>query len=230
MFILTDNTLTTLVDYPWQEDLTELDLGTNQIISLEGLPAKLTWLILGTNRIETLDGLPQSLRRLDLGKNQIISLEGLPQSLEYLYLGVNKIVSLEGLPQSLIWLDLGKNQIVSLEGLPQSLINLWLGTNRIVSLEGLPAGLTHLWLGENQIATEQLLALAYCSVLQHIHSFVNGPDQELKRALHVPLNKRPARVVLVVLSSSSVPRVGMKAAVRRLHRADLVREMAEMLA
>ncbi len=53
--------------------------------------------------------------------------------------------------------------------------------------------------------------------------------QELRRAVQVPLKKRPARVVLVVLSSSSVPRVGLKAAVRRLHRADLVREMAGML-
>ncbi len=36
-------------------------------------------------------------------------------------------------------------------------------------------------------------------------------------------------IVCIVLSSSSIPRVGMRAAVRRLHRTDLVREMAGML-
>ncbi len=51
----------------------------------------------------------------------------------------------------------------------------------------------------------------------------------LNAALSVPPHKRPARVVCVVLSSSSVPRVGKRAAVRRLHRAFLVREMAGML-
>ncbi len=47
---------------------------------------------------------------------------------------------------------------------------------------------------------------------------------ELKTALYAL-----ERLVCVVLSSSSVPRVGKRAAVRRLHRADLVREMAGML-
>ncbi len=41
--------------------------------------------------------------------------------------------------------------------------------------------------------------------------------------------RSPIHTIQVVLSASSVPRVGKRAAVRRLHRADLVREMAGML-
>ncbi len=223
---LVDGTLKTLVGYVWPEDLTELDLGTNQIKSLEGLPQSLTLLDLGTNQIVSLKGLPASLTELHLEENQIVSLEGLPQSLTILWLGVNQIISLEGLPQSLTLLHLGRNKIISLEGLPASLTHLWLGTNQFISLKGLPQSLIQLSLGKNQIVTEHALTLAYCCVLL----FISGSDdQELKRAVQVPLNKRPARVVLVVLSSSSVPRVGTRSAVRRLNRSDLVREMAGML-
>ncbi len=53
----------------------------------------------------------------------------------------------------------------------------------------------------------------------------------LTQPLYVVYNvARVVPVVSVVLSASSVPRVGKRAAVRRLHRADLVREMAGMLA
>ncbi len=41
--------------------------------------------------------------------------------------------------------------------------------------------------------------------------------------------RHEAHKVYVVLSSSSIPRLGKRAAVRRLHRDDLVREMAGML-
>ncbi len=226
---LDDDTLTTLVGYQWPENLTKLHLGTNQIKSLEGLPQSLTWLWLGTNQIISLKGLPAGLTHLYLEENQIKSLEGLPQSLTDLYLGTNQIISLEGVPTSLRMLDLDTNQIKSLAGLPPSLTTLDLGTNPIVSLDGLPVGLTHLWPRNNKIATVQLLTFAYCGALQFVSYTIHGLDQELRRAVRVPLNERPARVVIVVLSSSSIPRVGLRAAVRRLNRADLVREMAGML-
>ncbi len=53
----------------------------------------------------------------------------------------------------------------------------------------------------------------------------------LEEAAFIPYRSKDetTRVMCVVLSASSVPRVGKGAAVRRLHRADLVREMAGML-
>ncbi len=101
----------------------------------------------------------------------------------------------------------------------------------------LPLGVTDIDFGDYRITTKGLDTLrtaAYCDVLQSIviavneHALLKEID-ELGQAIRVPPNERPARVVLMVLSSSSVPRVGLKAAVRRLHRADLVREMAGIL-
>ncbi len=105
-------------------------------------------------------------------------------------------------------------------------------------LINLPLDVTGIDFGAYRITTKGLDALrtaAYCDVLQSIVITINGYSMmkeidELGQAIRVPPNERPARVVLVVLSSSSVHRVGMKAAVRRLHRADLVREMAGILA
>ncbi len=159
----------------------------------------------------------------------------IPFDTQELSLGTNNIESLEGLPQGLKKLYLGTNKITSLEGIPQGLETLCLGSNRITIPEHLPHGLATFCVCHNRITSFSLLIMAaQCGQLtcvndeRHLLESVTGWD-ELQALVAVPLNKRPARVVLAVLSSSSVPRVGTRAAVRRLHRADLVREMAGML-
>ncbi len=126
--------------------------------------------------------------------------------------------------------------IKSLKGLPLSLGRLSLNNCSITSFEGFPLDLRSLSLSHlsQPVDLAPVLAAAYCGALQWFdypsrHPQMAEDCKELLRAVSVPLNKRPARVVSVVLSASSVPRVGMRAAVRRLHRADLVREMAGML-
>ncbi len=127
--------------------------------------------------------------------------------------------------------------IKSLKGIPRGLHSLSLSRCSITTLEGIPQDLGRLVLAEllQPVDLTPVLTAAYCGTLQGfyyhppIHPQSENDCHELQRAMDVPLRNRPARVVLIVLSSSSVPRVGTRAAVRRLNRADLVREMAGML-
>ncbi len=82
---------------------------------------------------------------------------------------------------------------------------------------------------------DEILQLMLISLNQHdfdhenlrLHTLFNGPKPTgMSFVVQLP---NPELMVSVVLSSSSVPRVGKRAAVRRLNRADLVREMAGML-
>ncbi len=209
-----------------------LTLQSVGLTSLEGKswPAGLRWLNLGENHIESLSGLPPGLTWVSLGMNRITSLEGLPASVKHLALGVNPIASLAGLPPGLKQLSLREFAFP-------------ISSSRPVPCLRMGYRSPHATLDLDPVFTA-----TYCGTLTSFSSslyddeeamgsiFVDRVDeirlevyQELRRAVQVPLKKRPARVVLVVLSSSSVPRVGLKAAVRRLHRADLVREMAGML-
>ncbi len=127
-------------------------------------------------------------------------------------------------------------KITSLMNAPPGATELDLNSHPFDSLVDLPLGVTHLKLDKHRISkldVDTLLTAAYCDAMQTIemtwHEELMSKCSELLRAVKIPVNKRPARTVCVVLSSSSVPRVGKRAAVRRLNRADLVREMAEML-
>ncbi len=206
---------TSLEGVTWPPNTTKLTLSRNQIASLEGV----VW--------------PPDMTYLNLGENQIASLEGVawPPGMTHLALGLNEITSLKGLPASLTSLYMGSNPIATLEHLPADLKRLELDQCPITSGR-LPARLELLcmtWDRPPSCIVAQALTAAYCEVLRYTSLATTDGYGELNLAVQVPLNKRPARVVLVVLSSSSVPRVGLKAAVRRLHRADLVREMAGML-
>ncbi len=229
LFRLAKCDLVSLEGHKWPRGLTRLDLGENKIDSLEGIPPDLTKLFLGNNQLRTLKGIPPSVTVMNLGTNQITTLEGLPSGLLELHMGTNRIASWEGLPPCLNHLNLGWNKFpATWPDLPKSLEHSCAEYNAIDD---------HIY--------DQLLTIAYCGALcsissgrRQVNSFelertrlATGPAlrYELTLAMRVPLNKRPARVVIVVLSSSSVPRVGKRAAVRRLNRADLVREMAGML-
>ncbi len=171
-----------------------------------------------------------------------------PPDVQGLDLDCNLFTSLQGLPTSLVYLRLGQNKIASLQGIPSGVKELHLGENENISLHGLPLGLEWLQVCDTvdyhkvmAMDMEPVITVALCGALQYV-GFGECLRQDiytlnaipslivLAQVIQIPPHKRPARVVLVVLSSSSVPRVGQKAAVRRLHRADLVREMAGMLA
>ncbi len=191
-------------------------------------------------------------KMLNLSDEELTTLEGYPWSpgLQDLKLDAPKLASLVGLPDGLLTLDLGDTKITSLLGLPASLLELCPGS--CSSLQGMPEGLTTLVVCHDFVPMLDLapaFTAAYCGVLCSLRIYSTmwttqkaydlgltktsereiSISEDLRQATRVPLNKRPARVVCVVLSSSSVPRVGLKAAVRRLNRADLVREMAGML-
>ncbi len=194
--------------------MTSLELSDNTFSAIPLIPEYVTSLDLGSNAIATLDGLPVGLKELAMDDVLITRLEGLPMGLEELYINSTPITSLIGIPPGLKSLFLCKTAIASLEGLP-------LSVERVEIYQDGPFDITPLFIA------------AYCGVLQSAYvqrlAGQGEAGRELQRAVCVPLNKRPARVVIVVLSSSSVPRVGTRAAVRRLHRAFLVREMAGML-
>ncbi len=231
-----DGALTTVEGYLWPAGLARLSLGRNRITSLKGIPPGVINLDLGRNRICSLKHIPPSVTFLSLGTNRITNLNRLPPDLIYLSTGHCSIKSLR-IPPSLKELHLGfTSLVVPLPILPPGLRVLHLGWTDVPGLpDRLPADLICLHLGLNPASSSEFASLrtaAYCDVLEYVQSEVDTQEeefQELQRAVEVPVNKRPARVVLVVLSSSSVPRVGTRAAVRRLHRADLVREMAGML-
>ncbi len=147
--------------------------------------------------------------------------------------GPNDLIPLDDYPWPPGLTELEFNRwIGTLKGIPSGLIRLEVHASPSNILEHLPTGLQELWVTQasNKIDLAPAFEAAYCDVLRcFISNVLNEESLDLRQACNVPLNKRPARVVLVVLSSSSVPRVGMRSAVRRLHRADLVREMAGML-
>ncbi len=176
----------------------------------------------------------RALKVLHLANNSFATLKGLPPGIEALHLMTCTITSFVGLPASLKYLNICDSQVTSLEGLPAGLERLCLRYTRIYSLPTLPIRLINLDLGDNITATFDLapvFAATNCGELSIFYAVATRTEsyQALQRASCVPLNERPARVVLVVLSSSSVPRVGTRSAVRRLNRSDLVREMAGML-
>ncbi len=177
---------------------------------------------------------PPGVGAVFMHEANITSLAHCPPDLKCLDLGVDQDVT-ESLFPDRYRQDLDRSQLTSLEGIPPGVHSLHIRGHKIDSLEGLPPGLICLYMRNDMaphLGSPWLFTAAYCDILQHVdvreyhHEEI---DHELYRALRVPLNERPARVVLVVLSSSSVSRVGLKAAVRRLNRADLVREMAGML-
>ncbi len=107
--------------------------------------------------------------------------------------------------------------------MPKSLQYPVLAGNLIVRLEHPPTSLTYLatpiiYVSDHDHRGIYARVVAICSFLW-----------ALAEAPIVMTKVHPIGAVCVVLSASSVPRVGRKAAVRRLHRADLVREMAGML-
>ncbi len=242
------NKITSLKGLP--PGVANLDLGSNQIETLEYLPVGITTLDLGHNQFTSLEQIwPPGLKILRLGSNPVTSFKGLPTGLDALFLDSTEM-ALECLPMGMGQLWMGKGPYASLKGLPADLKALTLQPEVIASLVHLPAGLHAISLFMSGYPTYDfapLLTAAYCDVLCRegcvldigLCGAIDIPGFErfsasafmieLERAVAVPVNKRPARVVLVVLSSSSVPRVGARAAVRRLHRADLVQEMAGML-
>ena len=131
---------------PIPDDITQLDLGGNQIRELvEGVfPPGLQELTLYNNQITELrDGVfPEGLQNLDLRLNNIVELKPgvFPARLQYLFLSNNKIRELlEGLfPTGLqkLYLDLGYNKIRELrEGVfPPGLHDLHLDNNQILEL------------------------------------------------------------------------------------------------
>ncbi len=234
------NRITSLEHIPLS--VTDLDLGRNRITSLEHIPLSVTSLKLGRNLITSLEHIPLSVTDLHLGQSPLHSLRHIPQNLMRLYLGTTPITSLEHLPQGLKYLNLGESYFLHrLEHLPQRLIHLCLHWCEIDNIHEviLPRSLTHLYLGRpvlNDVAF--LLRAAQVGCLQEVFNkeaskITKEALKELRVLLKVPLKVRPRRLVqrvaIVVLSSSSIPRVGTRAAVRRLHRAFLVREMAGMM-
>ncbi len=208
------------------------DNNTLSVIPL--IPPYVTSLDLGSNAITTLDGLPVGLKVLQMGCALITTLDGLPMGLEELSIYHTPIASLVGIPMGLEELSIYHTPIASLVGIPSGLKELFMDHTAIASLEGLPLSVENVQIYEDgPFDITPLFIAAYCGVLRSVNvNHLAGQGEagrELQRAVCVPLNKRPARVVIVVLSSSSVPRVGTRAAVRRLHRAFLVREMAGML-
>ncbi len=180
--------------------------------------------------------------KLTYVKRVLDSMEGpWPPGLTHLELGASTCASINGLPASLTHLVIGSSTFTSFKGLPASLTHLiMIGSNRLASFEHLPAGLRHFEIHAHfhldrhnmrSLDLAPLRAATLWGMLEYANlNVMAGEAQEvLWRALRTPAHKRPARVVCVVLSASSVPRVGKRAAVRRLHRGHLVREMAGML-
>ncbi len=219
-------------------DLTHLHLGSwCYTYDAPSFPLGLVDLNLGSHRFSKLPSFPLGLIRLDLGDNRLENLPNFPMGLTHLNLGCNRLYIWPDFPAGVTHLHLGSNDFTSLGPLPEGLISLSLG-DKITSLRPLPAGLEELNMEDISYAIDDfarsdfnhLLMAAYYGALSAMPCPQDLSElAEVERAVRVPLRKRWARVVIVVLSSSSVPRVGKRAAVRRLHRADLVQEMAGML-
>ncbi len=239
--------------------MSNMRLKNAHLTSLEGikLPPKTRKLYLGKNDLTTLVGImwPPKLHILDLGQNKLTSLENIPDTLEHLVLGSNPLKSLKYLPRNLtylrlsattiedvdvVWppglirLDMGDN--ATLFNLPSTLRMLWMSCTHFPSLFEIPYGVRCLYLQEQHhlVDVSHALTAINCGQVVDMGGLRDAPrvlGRELVVALSYEGRKRGCSIkaVLVVLSSSSVPRVGLKAAVRRLHRAFLVREMAEIL-
>jgi len=165
--------------------VTTLDISSNSLTTLKGLPKNLIILVCECNRLTTLDYLPPNLKILSCRYNKITSLGNLPSNLTELYCADNEITSVKDLPSNLVELNISNNRISSLEGLPSNLLDLKCKDNQIISLTGLPLNLRTLKCENNQIVS--LEGLQFLRLLRWL-SYENNPVQHIpphiERFLH----------------------------------------------
>ena len=83
--------LTTLEGIDFPEDLIELNIGYNQLTSLQYCPPNLKILYCSNNHLTSLQYCPQNLQKLSCYNNQITSLLYCPPNLQYLSIHNNPI-------------------------------------------------------------------------------------------------------------------------------------------